>query len=332
MQGSLRRLDQKLRVNVAWIDTTTAAISAADRYDTGYEELFSLEDDIVNSIASKLALKVTASQQASIDERETTSIAAYDAYRRGWANALRKTPGRAGRGPETVQAGGDHRSGLCPRAGGARARLLECLDLGLGVQRRRDVGNGPDAGRRSMRSWRCAGRRRPPTNSPRRSTSMPASTTRRGVSPSWPSTWTRRTQQPGGAGGGEDLLRRAGAELGTVYRRDAPRSTLPALHEFVHGFAEFGLERYDSAAELLQRALARNPEDFSPAAPLAALYVHLARRTRPRKRWLSLPRRLAGGQHRGVRHLLALPSARSISTASLARCARSGCQRHCPEP
>ena len=40
MQGSLRRLDQKLRVNVALIDTTTGGHLWADRYDTGYEDLF----------------------------------------------------------------------------------------------------------------------------------------------------------------------------------------------------------------------------------------------------------------------------------------------------
>ena len=80
----------------------------------------------------------------------------------------------------------------------------------------------------------------------------------------------------------------------------------PPYTQFVHGLAEFGLERYDAAAELLQRALARNPEDFSPAAPLAALYVHLGQEDKAKAGAGDLPRRLARGEHRGVRHLLAL--------------------------
>ena len=193
MQGSLRRLDQKLRVNVALIDTSTGGHLWADRYDTGYEDLFTLEDDIVNSIARKLALKVTASQQASIDERETTSIAAYDAYRRGWANALRKTPDGLAEALKLFKQAVT----IDPDYARAQAALglvyWNAWIWGWEVERRRDLGDGADAGGGACEAGAAPadGDRLPArlADQPLR----PHATTRRGVSPSWPSISTRRT-------------------------------------------------------------------------------------------------------------------------------------------
>ena len=275
MQGSLRRFDQKLRVNVALIDTTTGGHLWADRYDTGYEELFSLEDDIVNSIASKLALKVTASQQASIDERETTSIAAYDAYRRGWANALRKTP------DGLAEALKLFRQAVTIDPDYARAQAA----LGLVYWNAWIWGWESSVGE----TWETAPTRaeehaklalRRPTATAYQLASQINLYARKydearrfaelavDLDPKDPSSQVALAEVKIYSGEPEQSL----APLQTAMRLDP---LYPPYTQFVHGLAEFGLEHYDSAAELLQRALARNPEDFSPAAPLAALYVHL---------------------------------------------------------
>ena len=53
----------------------------------------------------------------------------------------------------------------------------------------------------------------------------------------------------------------------------------PAYVSFLHGLIEFGEQRYETAAQLLETALAQNSEDFAPAAPLAAAYAILGDQT-----------------------------------------------------
>jgi predicted Zn-dependent protease len=57
--------------------------------------------------------------------------------------------------------------------------------------------------------------------------------------------------------------------------RDASRQP-PPYNAWVLGMAFFGEEMYPEAIALFEDALARNPDDFGPAAPLAAAYAHLA--------------------------------------------------------
>ena len=49
----------------------------------------------------------------------------------------------------------------------------------------------------------------------------------------------------------------------------------PAYVSFLLGLIEFGEQRYETAAQLLEAALVQNSEDFAPAAPLAAAYAIL---------------------------------------------------------
>lgn len=57
--------------------------------------------------------------------------------------------------------------------------------------------------------------------------------------------------------------------------RDASRQSTP-YNAWVLGMAFFGEAMYPEAIALFEDALARNPRDFGPAAPLAAAYAHLA--------------------------------------------------------
>jgi tetratricopeptide (TPR) repeat protein len=50
----------------------------------------------------------------------------------------------------------------------------------------------------------------------------------------------------------------------------------PPYNAWVMGMAFFGEGLFPEAVALFEDALARNPEDFGPAAPLAAAYWHLA--------------------------------------------------------
>jgi hypothetical protein len=51
----------------------------------------------------------------------------------------------------------------------------------------------------------------------------------------------------------------------------------PAYVDFVLGMSYFGEDAFEEATTHFNRALERNPEDFGPAAPLAAALIHLGR-------------------------------------------------------
>jgi len=55
-----------------------------------------------------------------------------------------------------------------------------------------------------------------------------------------------------------------------------------AYHLFVLGLAHFGIEQYEKAATLFERALKRNPQNYIPLIPLAAAHAHLGRKQEAR--------------------------------------------------
>ena len=64
----------------------------ADRYDESLADVFTLQDKVTRRIVAALKVKLTAQEQAVAAGRDTSNVAAYDAFLTGWAHLLRKTP------------------------------------------------------------------------------------------------------------------------------------------------------------------------------------------------------------------------------------------------
>ncbi|NIS61090.1 MAG: tetratricopeptide repeat protein [Proteobacteria bacterium] len=92
LEGSVRRADDKVRINAQLIDATTGGHLWADRYDGNLGDIFALQDSMTAKIVSALALKLTADEQEHMARKETDNIEAYDAFLKGWAHYLRFTP------------------------------------------------------------------------------------------------------------------------------------------------------------------------------------------------------------------------------------------------
>ncbi len=86
LEGSVRRAGDQVRVNVQLIDATTGGQLWADRYDDRLDNVFSLQDRITDKIFSALAVKLDAGEQASRNRQETNNIKAYDEFLKGWEN------------------------------------------------------------------------------------------------------------------------------------------------------------------------------------------------------------------------------------------------------
>jgi TolB-like protein/Tfp pilus assembly protein PilF len=85
VEGSVRRLARRIRINVQLVDVETGEHLWAERFDADEEDVFAMQDKIVRSIAAQLSgrLRIAGLERAS--RKPPTSLAAYDYVLRGEA-------------------------------------------------------------------------------------------------------------------------------------------------------------------------------------------------------------------------------------------------------
>jgi len=92
LEGSVRKMGSKLRVNAQLIDAASGGHLWAERYDGDIGDIFDFQDSIREEIVSALQVKLTPSDKALAERRPSTSIEAYDLFLRGRASYFRYTP------------------------------------------------------------------------------------------------------------------------------------------------------------------------------------------------------------------------------------------------
>jgi TolB-like protein len=80
LEGSVRRTGTNLRLNAQLIDTRTDTHVWAEEYNRDLNDLFAIQGEIAQNVAEHLHAKLSASEKASIEERPTQDLAAYDFY------------------------------------------------------------------------------------------------------------------------------------------------------------------------------------------------------------------------------------------------------------
>jgi len=83
LEGSVRRAGSHLRLNAQLIDTRTDTHIWAEEYDRDLNDLFAVQSEIAQTVAARLNAKLSASEKASVEERPTQDLIAYDFYARG---------------------------------------------------------------------------------------------------------------------------------------------------------------------------------------------------------------------------------------------------------
>jgi TolB-like protein/Tfp pilus assembly protein PilF len=84
-EGSVRRLGRRIRVNVQLFDVVTGEHLWAERFDADEEDIFTMQDKIVRSIAAQLSGRLRIAGLESASRKPPTSMAAYDYVLRGEA-------------------------------------------------------------------------------------------------------------------------------------------------------------------------------------------------------------------------------------------------------
>jgi len=83
LEGSVRRINDRIRVNVSLIDSSRDIYLWSEKYDRELRSVFDVQDDITRKIIESLAIKLSQEEKRRTANRYTTSINAYEDFLRG---------------------------------------------------------------------------------------------------------------------------------------------------------------------------------------------------------------------------------------------------------
>jgi TolB-like protein/class 3 adenylate cyclase/rhodanese-related sulfurtransferase len=85
LEGSVRRADGQIRINVQLVDAMTGGHLWAERYDSSMNDVFAVQDKVTSNVVAALEVRLTNREQEARAQQETDSPEAYDAFLRGRA-------------------------------------------------------------------------------------------------------------------------------------------------------------------------------------------------------------------------------------------------------
>ena len=83
LEGSVQKAAAKVRVNAQLIDAATGFHIWSERYDRDLKDIFTVQDEIVQTIIGKLAVKIDAAERKRVMDKKTENLEAYDYWLRG---------------------------------------------------------------------------------------------------------------------------------------------------------------------------------------------------------------------------------------------------------
>lgn len=91
LEGSVRKEGQRLRVTVQLVDVSTGYQHWSQRFDRHLDDVFAIQDDIAESVATRVRRGLITSEEKQRLVRPQTSAAAYEYYFRGRQHLPRMT-------------------------------------------------------------------------------------------------------------------------------------------------------------------------------------------------------------------------------------------------
>ena len=83
LEGSVRKAGDRVRINAQLIDADTEQHLWAERYERQLKDIFAVQDDIVRTITSTMAVKVGDAERRRVKRHNTENMVAYDYVLRG---------------------------------------------------------------------------------------------------------------------------------------------------------------------------------------------------------------------------------------------------------
>ncbi|WP_171101107.1 adenylate/guanylate cyclase domain-containing protein [Ruegeria sp. HKCCD7255] len=120
IEGSVRKLGQRVRINVQLIDAKTGGHVWADRYDGTLDEVFELQDLVCNAVVDAMSVKLSKSETKRLGTIHTTDIDAYELFVKAKSTPYPPIPARMAAANElfkqTVQKAPDFAGGYAGQA------------------------------------------------------------------------------------------------------------------------------------------------------------------------------------------------------------------------
>jgi adenylate cyclase len=91
LEGSVQEAGERVRINARLIDATTGNQIWAQRYDRSKKDLFTLQDEIIQTIVRTLEFKIETAELSRVLHKDTTNYQAYDYLIRGTWYRLQST-------------------------------------------------------------------------------------------------------------------------------------------------------------------------------------------------------------------------------------------------
>jgi adenylate cyclase len=92
LEGSYRRVGERVRVTAQLIDALSGRQLWTDRYDRSMDDFFALQDEINMKVVTALQVKLTEGEKIGVLLRKTDNLAAYEKYLVGREHFLRFNP------------------------------------------------------------------------------------------------------------------------------------------------------------------------------------------------------------------------------------------------
>jgi tetratricopeptide (TPR) repeat protein len=83
LEGSVRRVGDRVRINAQLVDARTGHHLWAERYDRELTDVFALQDEVTQKIVAALAVKLTSNEQERLSRAAEANPEAYDMMLRG---------------------------------------------------------------------------------------------------------------------------------------------------------------------------------------------------------------------------------------------------------
>ena len=91
LEGSVRKVGNRVRITGQLIDAATGAHLWADRFDSLLEDIFDLQDRVTSSVIGAIAPQLQRAEIERAQRKPTGSLQAYDYYLRALASLYRRT-------------------------------------------------------------------------------------------------------------------------------------------------------------------------------------------------------------------------------------------------
>jgi adenylate cyclase len=83
LDGTVQRSDDRLRVNITLLRTSDGASLWSESFDTSFQEIFAVEDEIAQQVISQLRVRLSPTEQTRLKRHYTSSPEAYEYYLKG---------------------------------------------------------------------------------------------------------------------------------------------------------------------------------------------------------------------------------------------------------